>query len=303
MELRHLRYFLMIAQTENIRRASENLHVSQPAVSRQLQDLESELGVKLFERLPRGLRLSAAGKSYRAEVSRLLTLLAAAGERARRVASGEAGLLKLGYVEIIAWEGIAPDVLQSFTRGHRDIRLELVPTETPRQLKLIEDGELDGGFVYPIGGVPGTLSAQTVQSNNVVIAFPSGWSERIAAEPSLCDFASFPFVGFPREDYPAHYDRIIAACHAAAFSPCIVQQGHSESTILSLVSAGVGVAIVNDANVARPPAHVRFVRVRDLSIPLDLHFVYRFDNSNPVLRLFVDGLQNCMLLRSPAHRD
>jgi DNA-binding transcriptional LysR family regulator len=111
MELRHLRYFLMIAETGNVRRASENLHVTQPAVSRQLHDLESELGVELFERLPRGLRLNAAGHSYRADVSRLLALLASAGERARRVAAGEAGLLKMGYVEITAWEGIVPDVL------------------------------------------------------------------------------------------------------------------------------------------------------------------------------------------------
>ena len=303
MELRHLRYFLMIAQTENIRRASENLHVTQPAVSRQLQDLERELGVDLFERLPRGLRLNAAGRSYRAEVSRLLTLLAAAGERARRVAAGEAGLLKLGYVEITAWEGVVPDALQAFTGGYPDMRLELMPADTLRQFKLIEDGELDGGFAYPIGGIPGTMAAQPVRSGNVVMAFPSGWSDRIASESSLRDFAAFPFVCFPREDYPAHYDRILAVCHQAGFSPHIVQQGHSESSVLTLVSAGIGVAIVNDANVTRPPALVRFAQVRDLSVPLDLHFVYRSDNRNPALRVFIDGLQTCLASPTATDRD
>ncbi len=303
MELRHLRYFLMIAETENIRRASENLHVTQPAVSRQLQDLERELGVQLFDRLPRGLRLNAAGHSYRSEVSRLMALLGAAGQRARRVAAGEAGLLKLGYVEITAWEGIVPDALQAFTGEYPEMRLELAPSDTLRQLKLIEDGDLDGGFVYPIGGVPETLATQPVWSGNVVVAFPSGWSGRIAAEPSLRDFAAFPFVDFPRESYPAHYDRILAACQAAGFSPHVVQQGHSESSILSLVSAGIGVAIVNDANLARPPALVCFARARDLSIPLDLHFIYRADNGNPALRVFIDRLHACLASRTAPDQD
>ena len=303
MELRHLRYFLMIAQTENVRRASEILHVTQPAVSRQLRDLESELGVELFERLPRGLRLNAAGRSYRSEVSRLLALLAAAGERARRVAAGEAGLLKLGYVEITAWEGIVPDVLQAFTGGHPDMRLELMPTDTPRQLKLIEDGELDGGFAYPVGGIAATLAAEPVRSGNVIVAFPSAWSDRVSTGASLRDFAAFPFVGFPREDYPAHYDRILAVCNAAGLSPRFVQQGHTESSVLSLVSAGIGVAIVNDANVARPPALVRFARVRDLSAPLDLHFVYRSDNLNPALPVFIDRLKTCLASGTFADRD
>ena len=253
--------------------------MTQPAVSRQLQDLENELGVELFERLPRGLRLSAAGHSYRAEVSRLMTHLAAAGERARRVAAGE---------------GIVPDVLQAFTSGHPDMRLELMPMNTPPQLKLIEDGELDGGFMYPIGSVPGTFASQPVRSGNVVMAFPSVWLGRITTEPFLSDFASFPFVGFPREVYPAHYDRILAVCHKAGFSPHIVQQGHSESSVLSLVSAGIGVAIVNDANVARPPALVRFTQVQDLSVPLNLHFVYRSDNRNPTLQVFLNNLQTCL---------
>lgn len=303
MELRHLRYFLTIARTQNIRRASEKLLVSQPALSRQLQDLESELGVELFERLPRGLRLTAAGCWYRDEVSRVLDLLTSAGERARRIALGEAGLLKLGYVEITAWEGIVPDALQAFSREHPDMRLALAPADTPRQLKLIEDGQLDGGFVYPLGNVPANFATRVVRSCNVVLAIPSAWADRIAAAPSLQDFASFPFVAFPRQDYPAYYDRILAACHSGRLTPHVVQHGHSESAVLSLVSAGIGIAIVNDANIARPPATVRFVRVRDLSIPLDLHFVHRADNANPALRVFADQLEACILSALPCLRE
>jgi DNA-binding transcriptional LysR family regulator len=183
------------------------------------------------------------------------------------------------------------------------MRLELMPADTLPQLKLIEDGELDGGFAYPVGGVPVNLASQPVRSGNVVIAFPSGWSNRIATEFSLSDFAAFPFVGFPREDCPAHYDRILAVCNAAGFSPHFVQQGHTESSILSLVSAGIGVAIVNDANVARPPALVRFARVRDLSVPLDLHFVYRSDNLNPALGVFIDTLKTCLASRASSDPD
>lgn len=303
MELRHLRYFLTIAQTQNMRRASEKLHVTQPALSRQLRDLESELGVELFERLPRGLRLTDAGSSYRDEVSRVLELLADAGKRARRIALGEAGLLKLGYVEITAWEGIVPDALQAFTRKHPEMRLELAPADTPRQLKLIEDRDIDGGFVYSLGQGPENLHTRIVRGCNVVLAFPAAWANRIGAQPRLRDFTSFPFVAFPREDYPAYYDRILAACHAGGLIPQVVQHGHSESAVLSLVSAGIGVAIVNDANTARPPASVRFVRVHDLSIPLDLYFVHRTDNANPALRVFADQLDACIATTLPSVRD
>lgn len=295
MELRHLRYFLMIAQTENVRRASERLNIAQPAVSRQLQDLEEELGVELFERLPRGLRLNAAGRAYQADVTRILDMLAAAAERARRVSAGEAGFLKLGYLEITAWQGAVPAALQAFTTAHPEIRVELVPANTPRQMALMEKGELDGGFVYPMDTLPEAWAAHLVRSGSVVVAIPVSWSDRVKPDPRLKDLEDFPFVGFPRKENPAYYDRIVEACRASGLSPHLVQEEPNEGAMLSLVSAGIGIAIVNDANLDRPPPLIRFTRVQDLFVPLDLQFVYRRENLNPSLRVFVETLQSNQL--------
>jgi len=291
MELRHLRYFLMIAETGNVRRASERLHIAQPAVSRQLRDLEQELGVELFDRLPRGLRLNAAGLAYQAAVKRIFTTIDAAGGQARDVAAGETGQLKIGYLEVTAWRGSVPNLLQAFTMARPDIRLELVASHSPRQLKLIDDGEIDGGFIYPVyDSFAKELVAHKVRAGGVVVALPADWWDRIRPHQPLYHFADFPFIGFPPEEHPAHHDRIIAACAAAGFSPRFVQLEKNENAILSMVSAKTGIAIVNDANMDRPPPLVRFLRVPDLNIPLDLYFVYRRDNNNPALRAFTETL-------------
>jgi DNA-binding transcriptional LysR family regulator len=294
MELRHLRYFLTIAQTENVRQASERLHITQPAVSRQLQDLEQELGVELFDRLPRKLRLNAAGRIYEAEVKRILAELATAGERARRVAAGEAGLLKLGFVEITAWEGIVPDTFRAFTSIHPSVRVELSPGSTTEQLRMLQSGQLDGCFVYPFDELQDQFASYEVRSGNVVLAMPLHWAGRFGNTMRARDLFEVPFVGFPRDVHPAYYDRVTFACQAAGLSPNLVQHGSHEGALLSLVSAGVGVAIVNDANLDRPPARVAFAPIEDISVPLKLHFVHRPDSSNRALQHFIDVVAACV---------
>ncbi|ACS80722.1 LysR family transcriptional regulator [Maridesulfovibrio salexigens] len=291
MELRHLRYFLKVAQTENVRKASEILHISQPTVSRQIQDLEEELGVLLFDRLPRGLRLNEAGRVYQDEIKSLFFQLEAAKEIAKRVATGESGRLRIGYLEVAAWKGIVPEVLQDFNTSNPSVHMELLPINTPQQLNLIESGELDGGFVYPFDILAQSFTAYSVRSGGVVVALPAKWEIPDDPFPHLNDFKELPFVGFPRSEYPAYYDKIMGACSAQGFSPNFVQEANGEGAILSLVSAGIGAAIVNSANTDRPPPLVRFVKPKDLLVPLDLKFVHGFEFCNPVLSLFVESLQ------------
>jgi DNA-binding transcriptional LysR family regulator len=291
MELRHLRYFLMIAETENVRHASRNLHVTQPAVTRQLRDLEEELGIGLFERLPRGLKLSEAGRAYQQDVSQIMVALDQARERAIRVAAGELGLLRIGYLEISAWKGIVPDALQAYTHQYPSLRLELLPANTARQYELLARGEIDGGFVYPFEDVPAGCEAFPVRDGNVVLAIPASWSDRFSDSVSLSTLEKMPFIGFHRNEHPAYHDHLLAVCGAAGISPKTVQMAHDEGAVLSLVSAGIGMAIVNDANRDRPPSGVRFLRISDISLPLRLHFVWPTENINPALGAFVRMLR------------
>lgn len=283
MELRHLRYFLAVAETENVRVASERLHVTQPAVSRQIQDLEDELGVQLFERLPRGLRLSRSGTAFREDVIQLMTSLGSACDRARRVASGEVGMVRVGYVEVAGWEGIVPDSFHAFRETAPKVRLEPTPLGTPEQLARLVDGTLDGGFVYQVGPLPRGISSLPLQTHGVVLAMPVGWKGRPRGAISLRHLAGAPFVFFHRATYPAYHDRLLTACAAGGLVPNVVQQGQNEAAVLSLVSAGIGVAIVNDRNRYRPPSQVEFAEIRDLKVPLPLSFVFPEDGANPAL--------------------
>src|SRR5216684_1461555 len=116
MELRHLRYFVAVGEDQHFGRAAERLHLAQPALSRQIQDLERELGFALFDRLPRGVKLSAAGKLFLSDARRILQEVEEAKVRAERVASGKAGTLRVGFVETLSWHGIVPDSFRRFRR-------------------------------------------------------------------------------------------------------------------------------------------------------------------------------------------
>ena len=283
MELRHLRYFLAVAEHENVRMASERLHVTQPAVSRQIQDLEDELGVHLFERLPRGLRLSPSGVSFRQDVAQLMQGLDGACDRARRVSKGEIGILRVGYVEVAGWEGIVPDAFHAFREAVPDVRLELLPAGTPEQLTAIADGGLDGGFVYQFGITTRGLTSIPLQTDGVTLAMPAHWNHRPRGAIRLRDLVGAPFVFFQRSTYPAYHDQLLTACATGGLVPNIVQEARNEAAVRSLVAAGIGTAIVNDRNRHRPPSRVEFANIRDLQVELPLSFVARSDNINPAL--------------------
>jgi len=290
MELRHLRYFVVVAEYGNVRIASEHLHISQPAVSRQIHDLEAELGVRLFDRTTKGLRLTRAGEQYLSDTRRALAAIEAAGRSARRIMEGRSGRLGIGLVEIAGWEGLIPSALGEFRGTHRDVDLHLHPSTTPEQLRAIENGTLDGGFVYVFDPLPDGFESMPLARHDVVLATPANWRGGHLASVPIRGLANEPFVTFQRAVYPTYHDRLIEACSQAGLRLGIVQEVGGEAAILSLVSAGIGIAIVNSCNRWRAPARVNFVELEDLSIPLPLSFAYLRSNSNPALARFVETL-------------
>src|SRR5216684_478662 len=125
MELRHLRYFVGVGEEQHFGRAAERLHIAQPALSRQIQDLEKEIGFPLFDRLPRGVKLSAAGKLFLEDARRILAEVQEATRRAERVAKGKAGTLRVGFMETISWHGALPKALRRFRKRQPDVELQL----------------------------------------------------------------------------------------------------------------------------------------------------------------------------------
>jgi DNA-binding transcriptional LysR family regulator len=287
MELRHLRYFVAVAEHASVRGASEQLHVTQPAISRQIQDLEETLGVALFERTPRGLKLTLAGDAYLREARGILQQVEQAARVAQRVAAGVSGHVRMGFVENAVWGGLVPNALQAFQQKAPQVGIELTPMNTPEQLDAIDAGQLDGGFIYHFGALPEQFASLPLLENGVVLAAPASWSFGRRKTVPAAQLAGKPFITFPRHVYPAYYDRLIGACERAGLTLDVVQEVSTEAAILSLVSAGVGAAIVNSANCERPPALVQFLALSDLSIVLPLHFAYHEQHRNPALAQFI----------------
>lgn len=285
MELRHLRYFVSIAEHGSVRVAAERLHISQPAISRQIHDLEDELGTPLFIRMSKGVELTPVGSAFLVRARAILSDVIAAKELAHRMAVGLSGHLSFGFVENATWDGVLPRLFRQFKESAVDVDLTLLPMSTLEQLERLQAGTLDGAFIYPFTPLGPEYDSYLIAMHDVVVAVPNMW--KFDRPPQyLSDLADCAFITFPRDVYPVYYDLLVRHCSVANGPLHSVQAVTTEAAILSLVSSGMGAAIVNSANRFRPPALVDFITLKDLSIPLPLTFVTRRDNKNPALATF-----------------
>ncbi|PYS13142.1 MAG: LysR family transcriptional regulator [Acidobacteria bacterium] len=293
MELRHLRYFVHVAEEQHYGRAAERLRVAQPALSRQIQDLEEEIGFKLFDRLPRGVKISAAGKSFLVDARRILHEVNEAAARAKRVASGQSGTLRVGFVESVSWHGVVPDSFREFRERQPDAELQLKPASSLEQTEAVHSGRMDAGFVFTIAHVGRELAQLPVASLNLMLAAPKGHPLTKLKKLRLRDLSDAAFVWFPRRESPAYYDRLMHECFRGGLkSPHIVQEAVNEATILSLVSCRLGVAFVSSATRWRCPESVALLPVTDLKLPLPFALVWRKDNASALLAKFVADVRS-----------
>ena len=284
MELRHLRYFLAVGEDQHYGRASRRLGVAQPALSRQIQDLEKEIGFKLFDRMPRGVKLSAAGELFLKDAKRILQDVGEATARAARVARGQSGTLRIGFAENASWHGVAPDSFRRFRERQPHADLQLQPISSLEQLDALRSGRLDAGFVNFMPKADPDLDQLIVGRQQVELAAPKGHPVTRLKKLRLCDLTDVPFIWFPRPASPDFYDRLMRECYRGGLnSPRIVQEGLNEATILSLVSTGLGVGWVLGSARWRAPQTVAILRVVDLNVPLTLALVWRRDNTSPLL--------------------
>jgi DNA-binding transcriptional LysR family regulator len=288
MELRHLRYFLAVGEEQHYGRAARRLRVAQPALSRQIQDLEEEVGFKLFERLPRGVKLSAAGQLFLGDARRILQDVNEAVTRAARVARGQSGTLRVGFTEMTSWRGVVPQSFRRFREMQPDAELQLQPLPSLVQLEAIRSGRLDAGFVFNMPKADPELNALPVAMPRIELAVPRRHTLTKLKQVRLRDLASASFVWFPRSEAPELYDRLVHECFRGGLnSPHIVQEGKDEATVLSLVATGLGVGWVLETARLRCPKSVVILCVVDLDVPQPLSLGWRKDNQSPLLAKFV----------------
>jgi DNA-binding transcriptional LysR family regulator len=285
MELRHLRYFVAVAEELHFRRAAERLHMSQPPLSQQIRNLEQEVGATLLVRNQRRVELTAAGQAYLGRARDILAAVEDAAREARRVQRGEVGRLDVGFVGS-AMYSVVPELLRAFRERFPEVGLRLREVGTTEQLRRLEDGRLDIGFLRPPGPRPG-LSIETVLVEPVVAALPEHHPLATAAEIRIEDLAGAPLVLMTRAGAPGLRDALTQLTEGLT-EDAIVQEVSEMQTLVGLVAAGVGVSLVPQSLRALTRAGVVY---RDLAgdVPtVRLSAAWRTGDDSPVLAAFLE---------------
>ena len=261
MELRHLKSFVAVAERLSFVRASEQLHLSQPALSGQIQALETELGVKLLFRNRRTVRLTDVGTQFLEDARAILDRAAQAAENVQRAARGEIGILRIGFVSSAAIE-LVPDVVVAFRKKHPDVYLDLRNIRTTDQIEGLLNQSIDIGFVrMPLEHEQ--LAMTVIHREPFVVILPEGHRLAKLKQFRLAMLHGERFVLYGRRWAPEFFDKILQMCNAVGFSPDIVQETGEMYTAVALVGAGAGVAILPRSVVL---AHSGKVVVRSLPL-------------------------------------
>jgi LysR family transcriptional regulator, benzoate and cis,cis-muconate-responsive activator of ben and cat genes len=242
-----LRYFVAVAEMENVSRAALKLHVSQPALSRQIRDLEDEIGFCLLERTAKSVRLTEAGRAFLNDARELLRQADEAVKKARAIASEEPTELHIGYSPTPFAE-VLPKILRAFQRAMPNVHVRLHDWNNKSILDGVRDGQLQLGLIVPPtkASLLHDLRYDELFHERVCVAVaPQHPFARRPAIP-LTEVATEPLVGLTREDYPNYYDLLAITFSKVKQKPCVIEEHDSMFGIMSAVEAGTGVAVVVD---------------------------------------------------------
>ncbi|OIO04495.1 MAG: hypothetical protein AUJ49_02760 [Desulfovibrionaceae bacterium CG1_02_65_16] len=245
MELRHLRYFVAVAEELHFGRAAARLHMAQPPLSMQIRALEEEIGARLLARNSRSVRLTPAGEAYLAEAREVLARVEAAGRAARRIGQGEAGEITAGYMNPVM-DAVLCRALAAFRQERPGVALRLRELPTPAQLDELRGGRLDVAFIRLVRGRQDLrgLEIRLVAREPYVLALPEGHPLAAHDVVPLDEAAAEPLILFPRAAMPALHEAMLAALRQGGAEPRIVQEAPGKHASLALVAAGFGLCLV-----------------------------------------------------------
>ena len=301
MELRHLRYFVAVAEELHFGRAAQRLQIAQPPLSQQIRKLEHELRATLFDRTKRRVELTGAGRLFLERARVILESADRAVTEAQRMARGELGQIRIGIMSA-AMLDIFPRVFRKFAESWPDVEIQLLQRSSQEQLGMLVDGTLDLSFAdlgagqsqFRASGV--ALEVRPVTHERLVVALPP--EHRLAARRAIAlrDLAAEPWIMLPRQPRTGFYDQIVGLCQLAGFSPRIVRESEQLPTVLTLVASGFGVALVPDCLLRVWEGDVAF---RPLAEPAftNVTMSWRRDNRTPALAAMVE---TALQFRAPA---
>ncbi len=286
MELRHLRYFVAVADSGTFLKASRELHISQSAISEQIADLEREIGGALLDRSQRRARLTPQGEIFLAEARKTLIASERAVDITRRSLKGQVGTLAIGFF-IWGAGGFFARIIREYRRLYPQIRLSLYEMHTWVQMDALLSGKIDVGFTRPLEPpFDRSLRAELLYTDPVVVAMPA--DHPLAAESvQISSLASQPTVMCDRESNPALFDGILTQCSKAGYSPHIINTSSTWSGVLTLVESGEGIAMVPSGVRFLQSSGVIFATIKPETTHIGISIAWNPEHENPIQRDFL----------------
>ncbi|TCU18125.1 LysR family transcriptional regulator [Rhizobium sullae] len=244
MELRHIRYFLAVAEEGNFTRAAARIGIGQPPLSQQIRDLEAEVGAALFHRVPHGAELTVAGEAFLGEAKASLASAEKAKLAAQRANRGETGKLALGFTASSAFNPVVSATIRRFRARWREVRLSLTEMNTLALMERLNRGELDATFMRPSLDDPPGVRLKRLDDEPMVVALPANHPLAKYERLPLALLSKEPFILFPRLVGLSLFDDVVLACRKAGFELTVAQEAPQISSVVNLVAAELGVSIV-----------------------------------------------------------
>lgn len=286
LELRHLRYFIAVAEELHFGRAANRLNMAQPPLSQQIRQLEDELSVPLFYRTKHHVQLTDAGRAFLEHAYQILEQVRTASDTARRVHRGETGQLHIGFTGTVMYD-IFPQILHSYRAKYPFVNVMLHQLSTMEQVKALEDKKIHIGVLCtPVENT--SLQFRVIHQQPFVVALPI--AHPLASGNSPCNVSELAkelFIMTPRKTGHSYYDLFISICYQAGFSPQVTMEAGELQTVISLVAAGVGVALVPFSVKRLHIEGVVYREIEETGLTVETSIAWREDETSPVVHSFL----------------
>jgi DNA-binding transcriptional LysR family regulator len=299
MELRHLRYFVAVAEELNFTRAAEKLHLAQPSLTRQIHNLEEELGVRLLDRTRNQVSLTEEGRRFLVDAKRLVALSLESVKAVQRFSRGESGQLNLGYLFKFNFD-LLPATLATFYRSSPEISVNLFDMSPAEQLRALEARKIDLGFVGlrpPAATKKGAaLVWECVAHHNVVVVLPAAHPLAKRSKINLSELKPLFFVAMSEETHPGSRDWLTALCQKEGFTPRILQDVELESGLMTFVAEGLGVTLARE-QIKNLPHHGVVFRPLATAAKADYWIAWHRENHSTALAQYIEVVKKHAALR------